>query len=968
MKKRLFSVLLSICMFVTFFPGVALVSADTGSSVDVATAEEFKEALGNDAVTEINVTKDLKYGDDVNTTKRIVIPEGITLSLSNYTSTATGTFVINGTVAITGRSRWYWKANISGSGKLVGNKDAFNNIATFVDYGCAPEGFTLESCMINIVKDLSTSPTITFPKDLKTGDYANVTVTNLFNGMDCAKVFKFSWKDRDGSPMYDGNPNPVLTDDGTLKLTLTPKSSYIMLTESGSKGSIDGNCTVALKTDDTIYVNADLGKDDALGAESTPVKTVDKALAKVSAGGTIVLQSDCSINYVVFDKNVTLKSAADRKYTISNTGTGYTCIKSGITVTTDTVELKDVGFRRSDKTDKNLSVIFKNSSGNVTASNDEIDNITLNHSSINGTLCANNELILAEGSVIGGRFSTPNLTSIGDGNIYENKDRVSVVSANIKTDAGKPITIIPDKLERGVKLIEVPAGSDDSHANNFKLQDASSNYALKCRKGSMYTYIGVSEAVSAENGFISVFYEPQINHEIKNDRCRHGFGSAITADTEWKDNTAGKKWMLGDVPKLIVKLSANDDNDPFSHFDATFDINKIKVYTGTADNPEKTLNDKAVCSVEDGQGISANGRVFTFTITYPEITKLNQNATIDESVQEMNCGQSMDFRKPSGYKGRLTYTSDNPDVVSVEINKGQLVAHKPGEATITVGIAETDTFNATQLSYKVKVTHKYSSEWKSDKTDHWKECGCGDKTDIAAHTESDWIIDTPAEEGKEGSKHKECTECKYVLAKESIPALPYSGGGSGGTVTETKQYPEAKVDGEGGKIALSDDGTTAVITPDEGYEIASVSINGVDKGAIDKLTGLKTGDKIVVTFARKVAQPTKEELDSKVKEILNKASGKLMITNLTKTSRRITVMADLSEAEKMGYKVKYTFYKKAPKSKAYKAFRTTTSNKVKFTKLMNGTHKYKVQIRIYDADGKLVASKMTSMKTNKVNK
>ena len=66
------------------------------------------------------------------------------------------------------------------------------------------------------------------------------------------------------------------------------------------------------------------------------------------------------------------------------------------------------------------------------------------------------------------------------------------------------------------------------------------------------------------------------------------------------------------------------------------------------------------------------------------------------------------------------------------------------------------------------------SEWKYDADNHWHECYCGDKKDVAAHTASDWIIDTPATATADGTKHKECTVCGYTMATETIPA---TGGG-----------------------------------------------------------------------------------------------------------------------------------------------------------------------------------------------
>lgn len=34
-------------------------------------------------------------------------------------------------------------------------------------------------------------------------------------------------------------------------------------------------------------------------------------------------------------------------------------------------------------------------------------------------------------------------------------------------------------------------------------------------------------------------------------------------------------------------------------------------------------------------------------------------------------------------------------------------------------------------------THSYSEDWKSDKDNHWKECSCGDKSEVAAHASND---------------------------------------------------------------------------------------------------------------------------------------------------------------------------------------------------------------------------------------
>ena len=54
--------------------------------------------------------------------------------------------------------------------------------------------------------------------------------------------------------------------------------------------------------------------------------------------------------------------------------------------------------------------------------------------------------------------------------------------------------------------------------------------------------------------------------------------------------------------------------------------------------------------------------------------------------------------------------------------------------------------------------------------------------------------------------------------------------------------------------SLSTDGTTLTIKANDGYEITDVTVNGVSKGAVTTLTGLKTGDKVIIT-TKKIETP-----------------------------------------------------------------------------------------------------------------
>lgn len=65
-------------------------------------------------------------------------------------------------------------------------------------------------------------------------------------------------------------------------------------------------------------------------------------------------------------------------------------------------------------------------------------------------------------------------------------------------------------------------------------------------------------------------------------------------------------------------------------------------------------------------------------------------------------------------------------------------------------------------------THTYG-DWKSDGANHWKECSCGDKTDVAVH-DFKWVVDKEATAPAAGSKHEECKTCGYKKAAVAIPA------------------------------------------------------------------------------------------------------------------------------------------------------------------------------------------------------
>ena len=123
----------------------------------------------------------------------------------------------------------------------------------------------------------------------------------------------------------------------------------------------------------------------------------------------------------------------------------------------------------------------------------------------------------------------------------------------------------------------------------------------------------------------------------------------------------------------------------------------------------------------------------------------------------------------------VTVTADAPEAGKVfdkwVVLEGNATLADAAKATTTFTMPANDVkLEATYKDATPSHTHSYGTDWKYDGTNHWHECQCGDKADIAAHSASEWIVDKAATETADGTKHKECTVCKKVLETATIPA------------------------------------------------------------------------------------------------------------------------------------------------------------------------------------------------------
>ena len=238
----------------------------------------------------------------------------------------------------------------------------------------------------------------------------------------------------------------------------------------------------------------------------------------------------------------------------------------------------------------------------------------------------------------------------------------------------------------------------------------------------------------------------------------------------------------------------------------------------------------------------------------------------------------------------------------------------------------------------------------------YQKSGAGTWTACSGTEVSNLIPGTYYVRVAETTTHKAGTAATVI-----VPAYTASGtsGGtssgsfSGGGYVPTMQKPDIKA-GEGGSIALSKDGTTATITPNAGMMIDKVMLNGKDMGALTVVKGIKTGDKLEVSFKQTAEE--KAKMDKAVAEQVAKAGLTARSARTAKKNVKLVVKSDLEGITDAGYTVEYKFYRSTKKSAGYKAMKTGKSGIYVNTYGKKGTlYYYKVKVMVYDKDGNLTA-------------
>ena len=270
--------------------------------------------------------------------------------------------------------------------------------------------------------------------------------------------------------------------------------------------------------------------------------------------------------------------------------------------------------------------------------------------------------------------------------------------------------------------------------------------------------------------------------------------------------------------------------------------------------------------------------------------------------------------------------------------------HSGGEATCTE-LAECE-YCHQSYGDNNSANHSGKEEWVKTATEHTKKWMCCGVVTVKTEVHT-W-------------KGNVCEKCGYKHSSGNSGSSGGSSSSSSGGSYNPVQKPEIII--KGGSADLEKDGTTLVITPDEGMTISKVTVNGKEVTVTDnKITGTKAGDKIEVVCTK--IEPAKEELSRTFKEKILNLKITVRTTKTTRGNIKVTVKDSekldnlVKDIEKAGYTVKYKFYKSTKKASKYSAAREKTSRTYINTAGKKGRkHFYKAKIMIYDRNNKLIAS------------
>lgn len=440
-------------------------------------------------------------------------------------------------------------------------------------------------------------------------------------------------------------------------------------------------------------------------------------------------------------------------------------------------------------------------------------------------------------------------------------------------------------------------------------------------KGELVKDYAIS-AVADKAGEFNLTYSQLKKHTNGNNEEGYWVGVAVTAPTKTS------------TEKYFYKFAKNDGTATWTELPTSEVIDgKVSFYANAATATSVDICLAAAASVETiGQYKHAKVNL---------VEKVLHPATVIVApLVDKTEGADAEAALYTDYS--VTYDSGVATVTAKDLQEHQNGAGTSGK---WVGVAVPEDGTSTTTLY-----YKYGAD------DEWQTAAMSGERYTAEGTNYVcFYVDAASVTSKEIYYAFDDSDVYYQLTLNT--KLTKTGGTGGGSYV---QKPTVVVDNSKGDVTTSSDGRTATITPKDGYVIDTVTVNGVDKGDVTKLTGLKTGDTIEVTFKAK---------DSTVFDLAAYLADLKLVARSEKTEKgnvKVTITSvkdgndndvELSELEKKGYTVEYKFYRSVKKASKYAKtlVKPLTDNTYTNTTGEKSTkYFYKARVIVKDAAGNVV--------------
>ncbi len=224
----------------------------------------------------------------------------------------------------------------------------------------------------------------------------------------------------------------------------------------------------------------------------------------------------------------------------------------------------------------------------------------------------------------------------------------------------------------------------------------------------------------------------------KNDDQHWQVCTKCGAESEKTDHDWGDAYQSDDSQHWKICTKCNEAGTKENH---TWD-------SGVTDDTTGDIT--YTCSVCEATKTDTHTHTHTFTTDWTTDDDYHWHAATCEHTSEVS--------------GKAEHTEDSGTVTlqPTETTTGTKIF----KCSVCGYVMRTETVPVTGVEH----VHDFGTDWKYDNTNHWHECSCGEKSDLAAHSENGGVVTLAPTGTTNGEMTYRCNVCGTITRTETIPA------------------------------------------------------------------------------------------------------------------------------------------------------------------------------------------------------